>query len=539
MKTNPAVAELKTEIDEFIGRLTKYNINSGITDRLSEVRDDLGNQASEWYYMDLYTILNPSLLLDQVRDSQRKKSQWLGPVEVLRNILVLFPILLTWYALSKASASYSQAISANSALSNLPFLLQWEQGFGGALPVWLSFSQVALLDAIILIVIITATLFVHYYNNIQFEYAEREAIQLVAELNNLLWRINKILVKKTDVSALSQTLLDDIKGFVGSFQQQGEDFHDLLSAEQERMQKLNEFRLQELQEFDVVSKAFLNSASQMTDFAKNNNQSIHDFQSVVSVLSAEIHAIPKSQGSLDRTLKSLDGHLGGFESVMQDLIHTLDAKLTDIGYSTQVELSNLARVSGDMGDSVKKVSENQKDLIEIISKEKTTDNELIDQTRETAIQMKSVGEKLEELSKNYEMLSKQTIDMSADTSKVLTTLNDNIKYFTDVLGPVDNNYKQSLLSIGEISSRMEKVYLEINLTRNELTTAYTNYQSATQAFQKSMQFIMDTLNAKQKAQGLGSDAVGSDADLTNLVKELQSLNTALRKNRLFNFLGNK
>lgn len=528
---NPDISQLQIDIDLYIARLEdEYNIKNGVVDRLKEIRDNLDNQASEWFYMDLYSVINPTLLLEQARDLQREKSRWwLGVVEVFRNFLVLVPILLTWYALSQASMAY-----ANSVESDLPFLILWEGGFGGKLPEWLTFSQVARWDVLILLAVIVTTIIVHVVNNIQFERIEHNLVKFVAEFDNLLWRINKVLVQGSDTNTLSQKLLNDISGFVDAFRQQGEDFHDLLSAEQNRLQKLNEFRLQDLQEFDVVSKSLMNSVGQLINFSSSTSQALQDVQQAVSTLTVEAHAISKSHDGLDKSLKSFDGRLGAFEKVLEQLIHTVDEDLTSVGYSTQVELSKLTSLSEDLGNSVKKLSENQEDLVQIISREKTTDNALIKETRETAIQMKFVGEKLEGLSQNYETLSKQVVGMHDGTVKMLDALSGNLKQFNELITPVNANYQQSLTQLGSAINSMEKTYSEMNATRGEFTNAHHTYQVATQSSAKSIQLILAALTEKRANQ-----SPKTDADLSNLIKELRDLNTILRKKGLFSFLGIK
>jgi len=176
--------------------------------------------------MDLYSALSPVLLLEQLRNSYHKKKWFIGPLEVFRNVLILMPILFTWYALSEASSAYHLALRTDPNLAGVPFLFQWEQGFNGALPSAFSFSQVAIIDVIILAIIVMATFFVHYFDNIHFENSDRKALQLVADFNSLLCNVSKILVQESSAEALSQTLLNDIKIFVDILQQEGDEIHD-------------------------------------------------------------------------------------------------------------------------------------------------------------------------------------------------------------------------------------------------------------------------------------------------------------------------
>lgn len=418
-KPKQEIVDLQIEINKFISRLSKNNISGGIVLRLADVRDNLDNEVSEWYHVDLYTALNPELLLEQARAVYRKRTWWLGYVEVIRNFLVLLPILFTWFALSQASAAYYHAINKTPALATIPFLVQWEQGFNKAVPIWLHFSQVALLDAFILVVIIMITFLVHVENNVLLERAEKKSGQLVAEFDDLLWRISKVLVQRTDPNALSQTLLTSIKDYSESFQEQGEHFQDLLTAEQERLEKLNEFRLQELQEFATVSKDLMDTASQLTKFTSGTKQTFDDLQKLLSLLAGQIQAIPKSQDSLDRTLKSLEGHLGGFESVVKNMIQNLDKGFVDMSLAVHTDLTSLE-------NSVRHVSDNQRDLIQSMGDDRKGDDNVVQR-------LEVLVDKLEKTSQNYEVYSQHFTKIYADSTIELRTLSENIKDFTAVL----------------------------------------------------------------------------------------------------------
>ena len=458
-KPKPEIVELEADIDKFISRLSRNNINGGIITRLNEVKDNLGNQASEWYHMDIYTVLNPGLLLEQFRNVHRKRAWWLGYIELFRNFLVLLPILFTWFALSRASEAYYQAINNNGALADIPFLVQWESGFNGILPIWLHFSQVAILDAMILVLIVIATLFVHFESNILFEHAEKKALQLTSDFDDLLLRIYKVFVQQTDPNTLSQTLLNSINDYSESFQKQGESFQDLLTAEQERLEKLNDSRFQELKEFDKVSTDLKETASQLTKFTNETKQTFDDLQKLLSSMAGQIQAIPKSQDSLDRTLKSLEGHLGGFEVVIKNLVHKLDKGFADMTHSVHQELTSLE-------NAVRQVSNNQNELVQIVTDERKNTNNSIKN-------IEVIVARLEETAQNYETYSQKFIDTYEDSVKELNTLSINIEQFTSTI-------KSSPTS-----------------------------------------------------------PINTETELKTLINELHTLNTALRKNRLLNFLGNK
>ncbi len=81
-------------------------------------------------------------------------------LELARNVLVFAPIALTWYGLSTATDAYATLLAKQPDLSDRPFLLLWEQGFGGV-GHSIIFSTLAGIDATLIGLLIVLTLAIH------------------------------------------------------------------------------------------------------------------------------------------------------------------------------------------------------------------------------------------------------------------------------------------------------------------------------------------------------------------------------------------
>ena len=97
--------------------------------------------------------LNPATLAESI--SGGHSVLW-DVLEVVRNVLVFAPIAVTWFGLSLAAAAYYGLIGRQPDQVSKPFLLLWEGGFGGTLP--LNFSSLALIDATLIAVLIVLSL---------------------------------------------------------------------------------------------------------------------------------------------------------------------------------------------------------------------------------------------------------------------------------------------------------------------------------------------------------------------------------------------
>ena len=86
-------------------------------------------------------------------------SRFWAVLEVLRNVLVFAPIAVTWAGLSLAAGAYADLIATRPELVSQPFLLLWEQGFGGRLV--FNFGTLALIDASLIGILILLSFMLH------------------------------------------------------------------------------------------------------------------------------------------------------------------------------------------------------------------------------------------------------------------------------------------------------------------------------------------------------------------------------------------
>jgi hypothetical protein len=107
-------------------------------------------------------------------------------MELARNTLVLAPIIVTWYAISRAVPAYHDLLAVNPNQVQLPFLYFWQQGFGPGFPQILTLGNVALIDAIILISIFILTFVTYLLAQTGTSKSDQEAQSLRAELVHAL-----------------------------------------------------------------------------------------------------------------------------------------------------------------------------------------------------------------------------------------------------------------------------------------------------------------------------------------------------------------
>ena len=236
----------------------------------------------------LLTLINPERAADEVGDAlQRPVRRW----HAWRNALALAPLLLTWLALGFAGLAYSHEVASHPALSTKPFLLLWEQGFGGTFP---SFLDVALTDFGLLAIVFALTISVHQAEG-------NAAMRQSAILNTLFSAIDllEIAVKNSTLQAPSsaqewaRASLQWAKGVEGIIEGAMKETRELARTSQEQVlaatAQLAVIQQRGLQQMEATQQQ---SRAHMEDFAagvKRNQEAMRETMAAVREENSAIH----------------------------------------------------------------------------------------------------------------------------------------------------------------------------------------------------------------------------------------------------------
>lgn len=119
-----------------------------------------------------------------------KHSRLWAVLEVIRNVLVFAPIAVTWFGLSVAATAYAELLSARPDLVSRPFLLLWQEGFDGRLP--LNFSTLAIIDASLIGILIVLSLALHIRSELRDAQVRTKALLKEAEIRALLGNVSSL-----------------------------------------------------------------------------------------------------------------------------------------------------------------------------------------------------------------------------------------------------------------------------------------------------------------------------------------------------------
>ncbi len=284
-----------------------------VDERSSRRLDDLSNAVSSehgrqrWSDVDLRRAFNTDRLSHAyaVKHEGGYAPQRIEIADKLRNVLVLVPILLTWWALGQAVSNYASFIERNPDESGVPFLVLWQQGFGGEAN-WLqpTLSHVAFIDAILIGVIILLTFYAHGRREEQEDAIADTASLVQAEMDNALAEASVLLA--TDRSSRPVRLADAVERMAESFELSSQALLNQLEIEHDRMELLATRREKEFSDFGTFATGMRSGAEEMHRVLATMRDVARGLEHGIGEIASDIAASGEQQRSLLLAVNNLE-----------------------------------------------------------------------------------------------------------------------------------------------------------------------------------------------------------------------------------------
>jgi len=321
--------EVETSIIDLSKKLRKLNLGDNtLLTRLEKLREMIAKGHHRMYAsLGINSLLNPDHIETKINQTI-DRSKLLSILEWVRNVLVLIPILLTWFALWQASTNYQALIESSEELIDQPFLIVWQEGFEelGKDNWWqhVKFSQVALGDAFIIGVIVLVTMVIHYYRDIEASRIARKAVEIRVLLESVLWDVGCLFAQAhiertatTSPTEDAQKLIEEaieerqrIEDFVE--QNQGELIKAIVKSSEESDKRHQEF-VSTMERLRSRMDALGMIADETSQCAKTTR-----------VTAASMEDMLKKTRGIERAINNESNRIGEFTQQVQKLITAIE-----------------------------------------------------------------------------------------------------------------------------------------------------------------------------------------------------------------------
>lgn len=303
--TSPS--NISTEISGMAASLAEVDPRSSARLR------DLGNALTtergrqRWSDVDLSRAFNTDRL-SLVYAVRREGGYAPSSIEIadkIRNVLVLVPILLTWAALAEAALAYNRFINANPEEAGTPFLLLWQRGFGGESSILSpTFSTVAIIDAVVIVVMILLTFYTHGRRETQEDRITDTASAFQAEFDNVLAEATVMLGgDRSDRPAL---LSDSVERLADRFERSSQELLTQLQVEHDRVENLATRREREFADFGKFASAMRSGAEEMHRLLVDLRQVSSGLETALEDLTGEVSSAADQQKSMLTAVSHLE-----------------------------------------------------------------------------------------------------------------------------------------------------------------------------------------------------------------------------------------
>lgn len=482
---NTPAPEIARQISEIASLLEGVDQRSA--DRLDELANAVTNTngRQRWSDVDLRRAFNTDRLAHAyaVKHEGGYAPRSIEVADKLRNVLVLVPILLTWWALGSAVSNYASYMKANPE-SGTPFLVLWEQGFDGRAAWWApSLSHVAFVDAILIGIIIIITLYTHGRREEQEDNIADTASLFQAEMDNALAEASVLLA--TDRSSRPVRLADAVERMADSFEESSSALLNQLQVEHDRMELMASRREREVNDFGSFATSMRAGAEEM-----------------------------------QRVLASLRDVARGLDASIADMA-TDTAKSAEQQRSLLLAVNNLERLTSS-------AIQNDQAATRQIGQTAARLSETAEKTISGAENASQAGRLAMDAINSVADLARQITDSQSRIESVLTAQNSASVRLTDSLGAADSHTSQTARQLTEIGAGLAAIQ------RDFATVGQQNaqqLQALTNVLQQQSESGQSLSTLVREISGVSMDSVQRQREvndqLAHLVKRLDSLANSL------------
>ncbi len=342
------------KLDRACGLLRAKGMEQGAV-RLRRI-DEFANQVD---LVTLDRLVNPERTADEFA---AKVSRRVHRLHSWRNALAVAPLLVTWLALAWASIDYNRELANYPARVTKPFLLLWQEHFGGKhIP---AFSSFGIFDLVLLGCVFAFTIWV-----------SGEEARLTKQQNQIADLVDSAM------SDLAVAISSGLGRAPANAQEWAESASRIITEAMDMTKQLAttgretiEQATRELAKVQTDGQEFIKTFSEEINEALGNVQ--EEFQQFMERIGVEVVGIIEQQ--MSPLLSKLDGlvtEFGRHHETYRSGVAELASGISTLSHSAEalaISASDHAKVGSEIGVNLAKVAESQRDFADQVTRNVTS-----------------------------------------------------------------------------------------------------------------------------------------------------------------------
>lgn len=469
-------------------------------------------------------LIDSTATLDELdaAAADKYKYPWLVAA---RNVLALFPLLFTWWSLSRATNAYQAEVHAHPNLVYQPFLILWENGFGQQL--WPSFSFVAGADALLFIFIIIITAGIHGLER----WAQKNAQQIVARMDQSVTQLVAVLSlsrvtfsgNPSDWAAAVQRVIAKAMDDIRQLAQAGQAVTQTASSAAQAAAAAAATSRAGIEQIADTTRTYVEQVK--SEFAETVRQ-LHD-EDKAFLVGLQHEANERLIFAHEEASKQMREQ---FNEIARQMAERFDVISREIMDETQASREAIRQMREESRDALAHINvENRQFLADANRESLATLTRAAEQADGITERLRESVAALQPVIEQHKDGAEVLVDAVGKIGDVTQRFGDNMQTFTSTAGLMDAHVQEIVQTHERFTQRVETMVTTLTSVASETKAATADIQSTTAQMRDALDLATIVGGDVKQASQLWSQA---QASLPNITRAMEEAADNLRNQRV-------